>query len=167
MSFWDTTMLHTMVTSENSQRTPLQEQTEDADISKAKDTGHPTYNSIPGRYANRISKAQFTIDGKTFRTQKNDGQNTLHSGTNNWSYRTWTVAAVSTDSITFSLVDKEGDSTGMPGRVDANVTYSVFNSTWSIKMTATASAKTRIFPFASLSPFLTPFFPTLPSPTCP
>ncbi|KAK0647990.1 galactose mutarotase-like domain-containing protein [Cercophora newfieldiana] len=107
-----------------------------------KDTSHPTYNSIPGRYANRISKGQFTIDGKTFRTQKNDGQNTLHSGTNNWSYRTWTVTSLSDTSITFSLVDKEGDSTGMPGRVDANVTYSVFNSTWSIKMSATATAKT-------------------------
>jgi aldose 1-epimerase len=54
---------------------------------------------------------------------------------------------VSTDYITFSIIDKEGDSTGMPGRVDANVTYSVFNSTWSIKMVATASAKTRKPPF--------------------
>ncbi|KAM7210255.1 Galactose mutarotase-like domain containing protein [Rhypophila decipiens] len=105
-----------------------------------KDTSHPTYNSIPGRYANRIGKAQFTIDGKTYRTQKNDGQNTLHSGTNNWSYRFWNVTAVSTDSITFSIVDKEGESTGMPGTVLGNVTYSVAaNATWNIKMMATSA----------------------------
>ncbi|KAK3368340.1 galactose mutarotase-like protein [Podospora didyma] len=104
----------------------------------ATDKSHPTYNSIPGRYANRIGKAQFTIDGKTFRTQKNDGQNTLHSGTNNWSYRTWNVTAVANDSITFSIVDNEGESTGMPGRVNTNVTYSVVNGTWSIRMVATA-----------------------------
>ncbi|KAM7199483.1 Galactose mutarotase-like domain containing protein [Naviculisporaceae sp. PSN 640] len=84
-------------------------------------------------------EAQFTIDGKTYRTQKNDGQNTLHSGTNNWSYRFWNVTAVSTDSITFSIIDKEGESTGMPGTVLGNVTYSVAaNATWSIKMTATS-----------------------------
>ncbi|KAM7183276.1 galactose mutarotase-like protein [Rhypophila sp. PSN 637] len=105
-----------------------------------KDTSHPTYNSIPGRYANRIVKAQFTIDGKTYRTQKNDGQNTLHSGTNNWSYRFWNVTAVSTDSITFSIVDKEGEPTGMPGTVLGNVTYSVAaNATWNIKMMATSA----------------------------
>ncbi|KAK3311774.1 galactose mutarotase-like domain-containing protein [Apodospora peruviana] len=104
-----------------------------------KDTSHPTYNSIPGRYANRIGKAQFTIDGKSFKTQKNDGQNTLHSGTNNWSYRVWNVTAVSNDLITFSLTDKEDESTGMPGLVNANVTYSVFaNGTWNIRMMANA-----------------------------
>jgi len=67
----------------------------------------------------------------------------LHSGTNNWSYRTWAVSAVSADSITFSLTDKEGASTGMPGTVTANVTYSVSNGTWSTRMVATADAKTR------------------------
>jgi len=105
---------------------------------------HPTYNSIPGRYANRIGKGQFSIDGTTYRTQKNDGANTLHSGTNNWSYRTWDVAAVTNTSITFSIVDRAGASTGMPGRVDANVTYSVANSTWNIKMEAVSpESKTR------------------------
>ena len=113
-------------------------------IDTARDTSHPTYNSIPGRYANRIGKAQFTIDGKTYHTQRNDGQNTLHSGTNNWSYRTWTAIALSNDSITFSLADKAGESTGMPGPVNANVTYSVANGAWNIKMVATApETKTR------------------------
>ncbi|KAK3358538.1 galactose mutarotase-like domain-containing protein [Lasiosphaeria ovina] len=102
----------------------------------AKDTSHPTYNSIPGRYVNRIGKAQFTIDGKSYKTQRNDGQNTLHSGTNNWSYRVWNVTAAASDSITFSVTDAEGESTGMPGRVNANVTYSVANGAWNIKMMA-------------------------------
>jgi len=115
----------------------------------AKDASHPTYNSIPGRYANRIGKATFTVDGKTYRTQRNDGQNTLHSGTNNWSYRVWNVTAVTARSITFSLVDRDGESTGMPGRVDANVTYSVGNGTWSTRMVATAEARTRAFIMSS------------------
>jgi len=51
---------------------------------------------------------------------------------------------VSSDTITFSLTDKEGASTGMPGTVNANVTYSVANGTWSTRMVATADAKTRM-----------------------
>ena len=105
------------------------------------------YNAIPGRYVNRIGNARYTIGDTTYMTETNDGNNTLHSGTNNWSYRVWNVVAVSADSITFSIVDKEGDSTGMPGRVDANVTYTVANGTWYTTMAATASAKTReLFP---------------------
>lgn len=110
----------------------------------AKDPGHPVYNAIPGRYANRIGKATYTIDGKVFKTQDNDGGNTLHSGTNNWSFRTWNVAAVSADSITFSITDASNSSLGMIGTVHANVTYSVAGGKWNIKMLADSpEAKTR------------------------
>ncbi len=94
---------------------------------------------------NRIGKSQFTLDGKVYRTEKNDGDNTLHSGTKNWSYRVWNITAASDDSITFSISDPAGTSQGMPGKVDANVTYSVTNGTWGIKMWATSDAKTRAF----------------------
>ncbi|KAL2118794.1 hypothetical protein VTJ04DRAFT_5753 [Mycothermus thermophilus] len=100
------------------------------------DPGHPVYNAIPGRYANRIGNGQYTIDGVTYYTEKNDGPNTLHSGTNNWSYRFWNVTAFSHDSITFSLLDESESSKGFPGRVEANVTYSVSENTWNIKITA-------------------------------
>ncbi|KAK0725531.1 galactose mutarotase-like domain-containing protein [Lasiosphaeris hirsuta] len=100
------------------------------------DPGHPVYNSIPGRYANRIGKAQYKLDNKTYITQDNDGGNTLHSGTNNWSFRFWNVTALSADSITFSIIDASNSSLGLFGRVESSVTYSVTNSTWNIKITA-------------------------------
>ncbi|KAK3312856.1 galactose mutarotase-like domain-containing protein [Apodospora peruviana] len=103
-----------------------------------KDPGHPVYNSIPGRYVNRIGKAKYTLDGKEYITEKNDGDNTLHSGTNNWSFRFWNVTALTPESITFSISDASNSSLGMIGRVDSSVTYSVSNSTWSIKMTASS-----------------------------
>ncbi|KAK3987318.1 aldose 1-epimerase [Cladorrhinum sp. PSN332] len=103
-----------------------------------KDPGHPVYNAIPGRYANRIGNGEYTIDGVKYKTEKNDGANTLHSGTNNWSFRFWDVTAVSDDSITFSIVDKSNSSQGLFGRVESSVTYSVTNSTWKIKITATS-----------------------------
>ena len=80
----------------------------------------------------------------TYHTEKNDGDNTLHSGTNNWSYRTWKVADLTADSITFSISDAADAEKGMPGRVEANVTYSVKDTAWNIKMHATApDTKTR------------------------
>ncbi|KAK4225217.1 aldose 1-epimerase [Podospora fimiseda] len=103
-----------------------------------KDPGHPVYNAIPGRYANRVANGEYTIDGVTYKTEKNDGPNTLHSGTNNWSFRYWDVTAVSDDSITFSIVDKSNSSLGFLGRVKSSVTYSVTDSTWKIKITATS-----------------------------
>jgi aldose 1-epimerase len=96
------------------------------------------YNSIPGRYVNRIGHGQYTLDNVTYHTEQNDGNNTLHSGTNNWSYRTWNVTALTDSSITFSISDASNSSLGMLGRVDAKVTYSVSNDTWSIKMDATS-----------------------------
>ncbi|KAK3897029.1 galactose mutarotase-like domain-containing protein [Staphylotrichum tortipilum] len=101
-----------------------------------KDPGHPVYNAIPGRYANRIGKGQYTIDGVTYKTEQNDGANTLHSGTNNWSFRVWNVTAFTEDSITFSILDASNSSLGMLGRVESSVTYSVAGSTWTIKMNA-------------------------------
>lgn len=107
-------------------------------ILSAKDPGHPVYNAIPGRYVNRIGNGQYTLDNVTYTTEKNDGSNTLHSGTNNWSYRTWNVTDVTEDSITFSIHDASNSSLGMIGLVEGKVTYSVSDSKWKIKMEATA-----------------------------
>jgi len=104
------------------------------------------YNAIPGRYANRIGNGEYSIDGKVFKTEKNDGPNTLHSGTNNWSFRFWNVTAFSSDSITFSILDKSNSSQGMIGDVVSSVTYKVTKNKWHISMTAKSlQAKTREF----------------------
>lgn len=117
------------------------------DLIPAEDKGHPVYNSIPGRYVNRIGKGTYKIDNTTYTTELNDGTNTLHSGTNNWSYRVWNVTAATEDSITFAITDASNSSEGMLGLVNAQVTYSVSDSAWKIKMEATSpEEKTRMFP---------------------
>ncbi|KAH8732477.1 galactose mutarotase-like domain-containing protein [Phaeosphaeriaceae sp. PMI808] len=103
------------------------------------DPGHPVYNAIPGRYVNRIGKAQYTIDKVMYNTEKNDGPNTLHSGTNNWSFRNWNVTNVSNKSITFSIYDASNSSKGMMGGVTASVTYAVSKNTWSIDINAVSN----------------------------
>lgn len=100
---------------------------------------------MPGRYVNRIGHARYSIGNQTFETEKNDGNNTLHSGTNNWSFREWDVAALTDDSVTFAIRDASNSSLGMLGDVDASVTYSVADGAWKIKMEATSpDAKTRM-----------------------
>ncbi|KAF2834663.1 aldose 1-epimeras-like protein [Patellaria atrata CBS 101060] len=99
------------------------------------DPGHPVLNAVPGRYVNRIRDGVFTLDNKTYHTEHNDGNNTLHSGTKNWSFRFWNVSEATKDSITFSL-DDPAFSTDMPGRVEAQVTYTLTPNKWHIKMRA-------------------------------
>ncbi|KAF2006832.1 galactose mutarotase-like protein [Amniculicola lignicola CBS 123094] len=100
------------------------------------DAGHPVYNAIPGRYTNRIGGGQFTIDNTTYYTVKNDGPNTLHGGPNNWSFKFWTVREVTKKSITFGLHDPANETMGMPGDVEATVTYTITKNKWKITIDA-------------------------------
>jgi aldose 1-epimerase len=102
------------------------------------DPGHPVYNSIPGRYVNRIGYGKYEIDGKEYLTEQNDGNNTLHSGTNNWSYRFWEATKATADSITFAILDKSNSSQNMLGDVSATVTYTVKDKALHIKMGASS-----------------------------
>jgi aldose 1-epimerase len=100
------------------------------------DPGHPVYNAIPGRYSNRIGNGTFSINGTKYFTEKNDGPNTLHSGTNNWSFRFWNVSGLTNNSITFSLHDPSLAEQGLVGRVLSSVTYRLTPKTWHITIDA-------------------------------
>lgn len=76
------------------------------------------------RNANRIGKASFTINGKTYALDKNDGENNLHSGFSFQCYRIWGVKDRSAESITFTLHSPDGDQ-GYPGAADMEVTYTL------------------------------------------
>nr|OQO18097.1 hypothetical protein B0A51_16250 [Rachicladosporium sp. CCFEE 5018] len=106
------------------------------------DKQHPHLGGVPGRYANRIKNSTFEIDGEVFHTDPNEhgGLNTLHGGSNGWDYRNWTVVAHTTDSITFSIIDEDGEQ-GFPGQVISYVTYTLTPYQWHLRMTAVATTK--------------------------
>jgi aldose 1-epimerase len=78
-----------------------------------------------GRYANRIARGAFTLDGVTFTLATNEGRNTLHGGPDGFSKRTWEVADRTKAAVTFALDSPDGDQ-GFPGTVECRVRY-----TWS------------------------------------
>lgn len=81
-----------------------------------------------GRVANRIAGAKFTLDGKEYMTQANNGVHTLHSGAANFGTRNWegkiVDGAANEGAVQLTLVSKDGDG-GFPGTLTLKVTYSL------------------------------------------
>jgi aldose 1-epimerase len=80
-----------------------------------------------GRYANRIAKGRFTIDGTTYQLPTNNGVNSLHGGGNGFDRANWQVASVKSGpvaSVVLRHISPDGSS-GYPGEVTATVTYSL------------------------------------------
>src|SRR5215469_838722 len=50
------------------------------------------YETLTGRYANRISGAQFTLGGQTYHLIPNNGPNTIHGGPDALDRRVWIVS---------------------------------------------------------------------------
>lgn len=77
-----------------------------------------------GRVCNRISNAQFSLDGRAYQLVKNDNDNCLHGGVNNFSHRTWQVeeASLTQQNVRLTLCSADGDQ-GFPGDVKVSVNY--------------------------------------------
>ena len=85
--------------------------------------GKSYFGCIVGRYANRIAKATFRLDGKEYRVPQNDGVNSLHGGINSIDKQVWD-ARIMNDAIRFTTVIKDGEN-GYPGNVKLTVVYSI------------------------------------------
>jgi len=85
------------------------------------------FGALVGRYANRIARGHFQLDGHRYTLPINNPPNSLHGGTEGFSRRLWTATIVKgTDgpAIELSLVSKDGDQ-GYPGTVHARVIYTL------------------------------------------
>lgn len=103
----------------------------------------PCAGKIPGRFANRIARGRFTLDGKEFTLAINNGPNALHGGPTGFMNRIWKSEA-NGDSVTFTYRAADGEE-GYPGNLDVTATY-----TWSedneltLRLTAETDAPTVI-----------------------
>lgn len=79
---------------------------------------------VVGRYANRIAKGKFTLDGKEYQLPINNNGQTLHGGLKGLDLRVWNVDKATDKSIDFSYVSPDGEE-GFPGTLTIHVNYSV------------------------------------------
>ncbi len=86
---------------------------------------HPFFGVIAGRYANRIAKGKFTLDGKEYTLATNNGANHLHGGIKGFDKKNWKAEVLAdTNGVRFSATSPDGDE-GYPGTVNASVTYTL------------------------------------------
>ncbi|MDE3166316.1 MAG: galactose mutarotase [Acidobacteriota bacterium] len=82
------------------------------------------FGALIGRYGNRIGKAQFTLDGKTYKLPANDNGNTLHGGPQGFDKRVWTAKPGAGAELALTYVSKDGEE-GFPGTLTAHVLYTL------------------------------------------
>jgi len=79
--------------------------------------------AICGRYANRIAKARFDLDGRTFALSENEPPNHLHGGFKGFNKRIWKAEPDEVgNAVRLTLERPDGDE-GYPGAVSASVVY--------------------------------------------
>ena len=107
--------------------------------------GERFFGAAVGRLANRLGGAKFTLDGKEYNISVNDnGKNTLHGGFIGVDNQIWSVEAHDDHSITFSLLDKEGND-GWPGNLKIWMKYTLTEQNeFKVEYKATTDAPTLV-----------------------
>jgi aldose 1-epimerase len=88
--------------------------------------GHPFFGAIAGRYANRIAKAKFSLDGKEYTLAANNGKNHLHGGKVGFDKKLWSseelLSIPDRAGVAFRYTSKDMEE-GYPGNLSLVVRY--------------------------------------------
>lgn len=83
------------------------------------------FGVIAGRFANRIAKGRFALDGVAFCLEQNRDENHLHGGFNGFDTVVWKALEVKRDGavgVQLHYLSKDGEA-GYPGNLQATVAY--------------------------------------------
>ncbi|MEO8268784.1 MAG: aldose epimerase family protein [Aureliella sp.] len=103
--------------------------------------GHPYFGASVGRYANRIAKGKFSLDGRDYTLAVNNGPNHLHGGLVGFDKQVWQAEELrNRDSVgvRFTLHSPDGQE-GYPGNLDITAEYTWNNDN---ELAYTLEAKT-------------------------
>jgi aldose 1-epimerase len=91
----------------------------------------PDYFGVTvGRYANRIARGAFTLDGHSYQLPLNDKANTLHGGGRGFDKQVWKVVSLKSGprpEVVLSYSSPDGEA-GYPGRLDTRISYALDES---------------------------------------
>jgi aldose 1-epimerase len=92
--------------------------------------GDPYFGAVVGRYANRIARGKFSLDGVGYSLALNNGPNSLHGGPGGWHSVVWESEIIKNaefPTVKFSYKSPDMEE-GYPGNMNIEVTY-----TWNDK----------------------------------
>lgn len=95
----------------------------------------PCLGKCPGRYANRIAKGKFTLDGVEYTLPINNGPNHLHGGPEGFQNQVWD-SRIDGDAVEFLYFSKDGEA-GYPGNLKVVAHYE-WDEDNTLKLTFTA-----------------------------
>lgn len=84
----------------------------------------PYFGALIGRYGNRIGKAKFTLDGKTYELAKNNNGNSLHGGLKGFDKVVWNVVKATGNTLELQYTSKDGEE-GFPGNLNVTALYTL------------------------------------------
>ena len=88
------------------------------------DSEEAYFGAICGRYANRVAKGSFSLDGESYQLPINNGPNALHGGLKGFSAVIWDAEQTAANRIAFHYVAADGEE-GYPGEHHVEVVYTL------------------------------------------
>jgi len=91
---------------------------------------HPFFGGTIGRYANRIAKGRFALDGNEYQLAINNPPHSLHGGKIGFDRRAWKAEALENPdgaAVRFAYLSTDGEE-NYPGNVQVTVTYTLTES---------------------------------------
>src|SRR5690606_24158324 len=85
---------------------------------------NPHLGSITGRFANRIAKGRFELDGQLYQLPLNNNGNTLHGGISGFDKKVWESEPLPDGRLRLSYLSRDGEE-GFPGNCRVEVYYSL------------------------------------------